>query len=244
MKPMRLTYLAIVLFLIMENFVFAAAEPAEETDLYAEDDEYAQTVTISDPIEPWNRAMYQFNDKLYFWVLKPVAKGYSFLVPEPGRVAVHNIYDNIKAPIRVVNNFLQLKIKQSGIELGRFLINTTIGIAGIWDPAKDCYDLKPCPEDLGQTFGHYGLGCGFYIVWPFLGPSSVRDTVGYGGDLFLNPINYIDPAYVPYAIEAHRTVNETSLHIGDYEALKQAAIDPYVALRDAYAQNRNKEVNQ
>ncbi len=243
MKPVRLAGLAIALFLMTVSLA-SAAVPSEESDFYNEEDGYAQSVTIPDPIEPWNKAMYQFNDKLYFWVLKPVAQGYSFLIPEPGRVAVYHIYDNIEAPIRIINNFLQLKIKQSGIELGRFLINTTMGIAGIWDPAKDCYGLKPYPEDLGQTLGYYGLGNGFYIVWPFLGPSSVRDTFGYGGDLFLNPVNYIKPVYVPYAIEAHGTVNKTSLHIGDYEALKQAALDPYVALRDAYTQNRNKEVNE
>ncbi len=244
MKPLKLAGLSIAFLLITAHLVSAAAAPFQDDDLYAEEDEYAQSVTIADPIEPWNRAMYQFNDKLYFWVLKPAAQGYSFVIPEPGRVAVHHIYDNIRAPIRIVNNFLQLKIKQSGVELGRFLINTTMGIAGIWDPAKDWYDLNPYPEDLGQTLGHYGLGNGFYIVWPFLGPSSVRDSFGRGGDLFLNPVNYIRPIYVPYAIEAHQTVNETSLHIGDYEALKQAALDVYVSLRDIYVQNRNKETNE
>jgi phospholipid-binding lipoprotein MlaA len=222
----------------------ADAGPAEYNDPYDEEDEYAQSVTIPDPIEPWNKAMYQFNDKLYFWVLKPVAKGYSFVIPEPARVAVHNIYANIKAPVRIVNNFLQLKIKRSGIELGRFLINSTLGIVGIYDPAKSCFGLNSYPEDLGQSFGHYGLGPGFYIVWPFLGPSSVRDTVGYAGDLFLDPVNYIKPFYVPYAAEAYGTINEISLHIGDYEALKQAALDPYVSMRDAYAQNREKQVRE
>jgi len=243
-KPMKWICLTTVVFLMMVNLASSAEETPKDSDRYAEEDEYAQSVIISDPIEPWNRAMYQFNDKLYFWVLKPIALGYSFVVPEPGRVAVHNIYDNIKAPIRIVNNFLQFKIKPSGIELGRFLINSTMGVVGIWDPAQDCFDMKPYPEDLGQTFGHYGLGQGFYIVWPFLGPSSVRDTVGYGGDLFLTPTTYLQPAYVPYAVESYRTVNEASLHIGDYEALQKAALDPYIALRDAYAQNRNKAVNE
>ncbi len=240
---MKSPCLAIMLLLVMAHLAFAAAPPADEGD-DADADEYVHSASIADPIEPWNRAMFQFNDKLYFWALKPVAQGYAFVVPEPGRVAVHNIYDNVRAPIRIVNNFLQLKFKQSGIELGRFLINTTAGVIGIWDPAKDFCKLTPYPEDLGQTFGRYGIGNGFYIVWPFLGPSSLRDTFGMGGDLFLNPVNYLHPDYVPYAIEAHSTINSVSLHIGDYEALKQAALDPYLSLRDAYAQNRNKEVNE
>jgi len=244
MKSVKFASLAIALLLMTVNLAFAVTDQAQETDSYDEEDDYAQSVAISDPIEPWNRAIYQFNDKLYFWVLKPAAQGYSFVVPEPGRAVVHNVYDNVRAPIRIVNNFFQLKMKQSGTELGRFLINTTVGLAGMWDPAKDYWGLKPFPEDLGQTFGHYGLGCGFYIVWPFLGPSSVRDSFGLGGDLFLNPVNYIKPVYVSYAIEAHRTINETSLHIGDYEALKQAALDPYLSLRDAYAQNRHKAVSE
>jgi len=243
MNPVKVTCLAMVLFLMAIRLASAAAVP-EQDDSYLEEDEYAQSVTIADPIEPWNKAMYHFNDKLYFWVLKPVAQGYSFVVPEPARIAVHNIYDNIRAPIRIVNNLLQLKIKRTGTELGRFLINTTLGIAGIFDPAKNCCGLQPSVEDLGQTFGHYGIGQGFYIVWPFLGPSSLRDSFGYGGDLFLNPVNYLRPVYVPYAVEVHRTINETSLHIGDYESLKQAALDPYVAIRDAYVQNRNKKVNE
>lgn len=243
MKLMKLMLLS-ALILIWINHACVAAETSQKDSAYPGEDKYAQNVTISDPIEPWNRAMYKFNDKFYFWVLKPVAKGYSFIIAEPGRVAIHNIYDNAREPISIVNNFLQLKVKQAGIEFSRFLINTTIGIAGIWDPAKKWCHLKPYPEDLGQTLGYYGLGYGFYIVWPFLGPSSVRDSIGYGGDLFLNPLDYINPFYVPYAIEVHRTVNETSLHIGDYEALKKAALDPYLAMRNAYAQHRYEKVNK
>ena len=243
MKPVKVTCLAIALFLTVVRFASAADAPGQD-DVYAEEDEYSQALTIADPLAPWNKAMYHFNDKLYFWVIKPVAQGYAFVLPEAARISVHNIFNNVKAPVRIVNNLLQLKIKRSGIELGRFLVNSTLGIAGIWDPAKDCCGLKPFDEDLGQTFGHYGIGHGFYIVWPFYGPSSLRDTFGEAGDVFLNPVNYIRPVYVPYAADAYQRINEASLHIGDYEAFKQAALDPYVAMRDAYVQNRLKAVNE
>ena len=135
-------------------------------------------------------------------------------------------------------------MKSAGNELLRFVMNTTFGVAGLGDFAKDKMDIKRHDEDLGQTFGHYGIGHGFYIVWPILGPSSLRDTVGYVGDLFLHPVSYITPIETAVGIDAHEKVNETSFHIGEYEDLKKAAIDPYISIRDAYAQHRKKKVEE
>jgi phospholipid-binding lipoprotein MlaA len=198
---------------------------------------------VADPIEPWNRAMYRFNDKLYFWLLKPTAQGYKYVVPEGFRVMISSFYENLKAPIRIVNNLLQGKPASAGCELSRFLINSTVGLGGFKDCAKECFGMTGRDADFGQTLGKYGLGFGIYIVWPFLGPSSARDTVGTAGDWLLDPTSYVGSGSISpegIGLKAHERVNYTSLHIGGYETLKKAAIDPYVAMRDAYVQFRKK----
>jgi len=219
----------------------AATEPALEPE--AENGELAGEKGIADPLEPWNRAMFTVNDKFYFWVLKPVARGYSAIVPEWGRVRVNNMFQNITMPVRFVNNLLQLKIEKAGIELLRFVFNTIAGVGGMFDVAKNI-DLKPQDEDLGQTLGVYGIGNGFYLVWPVLGPSSLRDTVGIVGDYFLDPVNYITPVVDRIAVHSIDITNRTSLHIGDYEDLKESALDPYVSFRNAYFQHRNSKIKE
>jgi len=200
---------------------------------------------IADPLEPFNRAMYHFNDKLYFWVLKPVAQGYGKVVPEVARISVSNFFSNLAFPIHFVNCLLQANFDSAATELGRFMINTLWGIGGLLDLAsrKDV-NLPKQNEDFGQTLGVYGLGQGFFIIWPVFGPSSLRDTVGLAGDAFLIPYNYLNPWYAGAGIKAYDRVNDTSLRIGDYESLKEAAIDPYVAIRDVYVQYRLKKVKQ
>ncbi|MCX5806481.1 MAG: VacJ family lipoprotein [Proteobacteria bacterium] len=204
---------------------------------------------IADPLEPWNRAIYHFNDKVYFWALKPVAEGYKYILPEDIRGLFRSFYHNIKAPIRIINNLLQGKPGYAGIELAKFFINSTVGVGGLRDCATECYNIKGRDADFGQTLGKYGIGHGFYFVWPFIGSSSVRDSVGWGVDWALKPTTYlvggselINPESV--GIYAHEAVNTTSFHIGDYETLKGAAIDPYVAIRDAYIQYREKLLKQ
>jgi len=202
-----------------------------------------EKVTIADPLEPFNRAMFHFNDKLYFWVVKPVAQGYSKAVPEKARVSVSNFYTNLSFPIRFVNSLLQANFEGAASELGRFIINTVWGIGGLLDPAASKeIDLKKQPADFGQTLGIYGVGQGFYIHWPIFGPSSPRDTVGTVGDIFLYPSIYLGPWEVWAGSRVYEKVNDASLHIGDYESLKEAAIDPYVAVRDAYVQYRLKKI--
>ena len=201
--------------------------------------------SIADPLEPINRAFFHFNDKLYFWVLRPVAKGYGTVVPEPARRGIKNFFKNLTFPIRFVSCLFQGKFEGAGIEVDRFLINTTIGIAGFMDPAANKFDLQEHDEDIGQTLGSYGIGHGFYINWPILGPSSLTDTIGSVGDAFLDPLNYTDmKTKYDLALKGFETVNSTSLRLGDYEDLKKAAIDPYVALRDFYFQSRQNEIKK
>jgi phospholipid-binding lipoprotein MlaA len=202
-----------------------------------------EPLEIADPLEPFNRAMFVFNDKLYFWVLKPVAKGYNVVAPETVRIGVDNFFSNLRFPIRFVSCLLQAKFKSAAVETGRFGINTTVGILGFMDPASGKkIDLQKQDTDLGLTLGSYGIGQGFYIEWPFLGPSSGRDTVGLVGNLFLNPEAYIRPWTLATGVWAYEMENSVSLRIGDYESLKQAAIDPYISVRDAYVQYRQNKL--
>ena len=223
----------------------AAASASTETDS-GEDPfrEKAPPPSLADPLEPVNRALFVFNDKAYFWVMKPVAQGYRAIVPEVMRISVRNFFANLAMPIRFVNNLLQGKIRNSGVELLRFTLNTALGFGGLFDPAKDDYSLEPRREDLGQTFGKYGLGHGLYIVLPLLGPSSLRDATGLLGDIFLGPFNYLGDREIVIGATVLEAENEVSLTIGEYEDLKKSAIDPYVAVRDAYIQFRAKKVKE
>ena len=210
--------------------------PSVESEVKSVD--VSEEKSVADPLEPWNRLVFAFNDRLYFWVMKPIAQGYNAVVPGGVRVSIRNFFNNISMPVRFANAFLQMKIKSAAIELARFGVNTTFGLAGLFDVAKKSFNLESQEKDLGMTLGSYGIGEGLYIVWPFIGPSSLRDTVGTVGDGFLSPVNYIRPAKDAFAINAYEHFNDTSLHIGDYEGLKESAIDPYTAVKDAYVQHR------
>jgi len=220
----------------------AATEPdlEKETD-YGRTDEGQ---VIADPFEFLNRSMFNLNDALYFYVAKPVARAYSFFVPEWGRIRVRNVFKNAAMPIRFVNSLLQFKFHAAAKEVGRFIVNTTAGIGGMFDILKDNPNAQASEEDLGQTLGHYGIGNGFYIVWPVLGPSSLRDSIGLAGDYFLDPVSYITPTIDSMAIRSVDRVNDISLRIGEYEDLKESALDPYVSFRDAYLQYRSKKVKE
>jgi phospholipid-binding lipoprotein MlaA len=226
-----------------EEEIIPEEEPFED-EIELEEVEEVEEVSIPDPLEPWNRMMYHFNDRMYFWILKPVAKGYNAIAPEEVRISVRNFFHNITMPVRFVNAFLQGKIKSAGNELARFGINSTLGIAGLFDVAKKEFNLESHEEDLGQTLGSYGVREGFYIVWPFLGPSSLRDSIGSLGDGFLTPINYLNEAEVVIGIHSYKYVNNTSLQIGEYEDMKEAAIEPYTAIKDAYVQYRRDKIKK
>jgi phospholipid-binding lipoprotein MlaA len=216
----------------------------QKSDDFELDDEFEDEsgTHVFDPLIGYNRFMTRVNDKLYFWLLKPVARGLSIVIPEPGRLAINRFFKNIFFPIRLVNNLLQMKIKHVGIETARFGVNTTIGVLGLGDPAKSWLGLDAYEEDFGQTLGHYGVGSGFYIVLPIFGPSNVRDTIGMVPDYFLNPINYLDSFKYRAGTHAVDTINYTSLHIGEYEDLKKGAVDFYIFMRDSYEQNRDMKI--
>jgi phospholipid-binding lipoprotein MlaA len=134
-------------------------------------------VEVYDPIEGFNRGAYRFNYYFDKYLFLPIVAGYQFIMPDYAEDRVSNFVDNVYEFNNFTNNLLQLKLKKTGITLSRFVINTTIGIAGLWDPATH-WGLRRQPEDFGQTLGHYGVGNGPYIVLPIFGPSNLRDTTG------------------------------------------------------------------
>jgi phospholipid-binding lipoprotein MlaA len=224
-----------------------AAAPVENETIAEEGEK--ETPQIPDPLAPLNKAMFQFNDKLYFWVLKPTTQVYSHIVPEPVRILVSNFYDNLWAPSRIINNLLQLRFKAAGNELIRFIFNSFAGIGGIGEVATPALGIKKQEADFGQTLGHYGVGQGFYLVLPILGPSSLRDGIGLVGDEFMYPITYWSlygnlTFWEAAGFFVHEKVNDTSFKIGDYESFKESAIDPYISMRDAFTQYRQNKVEE
>lgn len=212
-----------------------------------------ETDTTTDPFNSYNRWMTSFNDKVIIYALNPVSEGYAYVIPKPLRVGISNFIDNLKFPVRFVNNLLQGKFQNSSDELERFIINSTVGLAGLMDPATNVM-TTPIPahnEDFGQTLGHYGMGSGYHIVLPFLGPSNVRDILGITGDMGLSPLvnvrgleNYKIPKNFGQSVGIYTIylINRTSLHLGEYESLKEDAIDLYPFLKDIYEQKRISDI--
>jgi phospholipid-binding lipoprotein MlaA len=215
----------------------------EDFDLL-EEEPSGKVAEISDPLEPVNRLVFGLNDVLYSWVLIPVSQFYTDVAPEPARIGIRNFFNNVTTPIRYANCLLQGKGEGAKAELDRFLINTTEGILGFGDPAKDKHGIEAVYEDLGQTLAVHGFGNGWYLVIPLLGPSTLRDAVGGVGDLFLNPVFYLEPCELRLGVSGGKQTNESSFHIGEYESLKADTIDHYIAIRQTYRQYRNKKIEE
>jgi len=218
-----------------------------------EDDFEEEMETLADPLKPFNRLMFEVNDKLYFYVLKPVALMYEAILPEQVRVSLRNAISNLTTPVRLVNCLLQGKFEGAAIEYSRFMVNTVAGL-GFFDVAKKYHNLEKQNEDFGQTLGHYGVKEGFYIVWPVFGPSTARDTLGMAGDFFADPFIYVNPTRdlgmvsintdIRTGINTTKIVNETSLTLGTYEEFKESSIDPYISMRNAYFENRKSKIKK
>ncbi len=216
-----------------------------------------------DPLEPLNTKVFEFNRQVDRWVLKPVATGYDYIMPNPVQIGVSNFFYNARFVPRFVNNVLQGKLRGAGIEVGRFLVNTTVGLAGFIDWASEM-DLKTPEEDFGQTLGFYGINPGPYLVVPLLQPYTVRDLTGYVVDIFLNPIHWlvlpiieIDaiPSVIPhknrvttslilFTAKVTEVVNDRSLNLEEFQGVEEATLDLYSAVRNAYLQKRAKAIQE
>ena len=205
----------------------------------------ADEILINDPFEPLNRGVFWVNDKLYFYLFKPIAKGYRLVLPRPARVSVRNFFSNLTTPIRAGNALLQLKFRDFGTEVYRFAINSTFGVLGFFDPAESIAGVKQRNEDFGQTMGFYGLGHGFYLVLPIVGPSSLRDGIGSFADSFADPLRYADFRTIEYlGVKWFDVENRLSLDHDTYEGIVQDSLDPYLFMRGAYAQRRKAQVGE
>lgn len=190
-----------------------------------------------DPLEPLNRGIYKFNDAVDKAVLKPVAIGYKESMPSPVRTAVGNFFSNLDDVLVLLNDLLQFKLDQAASDISRLAWNTSVGIAGLIDVATPM-DLPKHNEDFGQTLGYWGVGNGPYLVLPFYGPSTLRDTVGTVVDVQFDPVAQHTPVAERNSAIAVHAVDNRSRLLDAEEVFDEAAIDRYVFLRDAYLQRR------
>ena len=195
-----------------------------------------------DPFESFNRAMYTFNDTLDKAILKPVAKGYNAALPDPVNKGVSNFFSNIDDVVVIFNDLLQLKIGQALSDTARVFFNTTIGVLGFIDVASGM-DLPKHDEDLGQTFGYWGIDTGPYLVLPFLGSSDIRDTIGLIGDAYVDPLNDITPNDTRNWLIVLEGVDTRAGLLSASKVLQEAALDEYLFVRDAYLQRRQNLVH-
>lgn len=203
------------------------------------------TEIIKDPWEPMNEHVFSFNLHVDRYVLKPLAIGYAWLLPDPVEQAIGRAIMNIRFVPRAVNNLLQWKLGNAGIEVGRFVVNSTVGVAGLFDVAGEYLDLPPVPaEDFGQTLAMHGVQAGPYLVLPLLPPTTVRDGIGTVGDILLDPLSYVLPFIPQASIRVTEIVNERSQNLERYEGVEVATLDMYSAVREAYTQKRSQAVRE
>ena len=205
----------------------------------------AREESDQDPWEPFNDAMFSFNRNVFDrFLLRPAAVVWDALLPDPVQRSIRNALDNLDVVRRLVNNLLQLKIDGAGREVARFTINSTIGVAGLFDVAKDGFGIQQSDEDTGQTMGVYGVGPGPYLILPFLPPMTVRDGIGLAADGAMNPLNYFIPLAATAGISGTGAVNERSLYLGQFERVEETVVDLYSAVRNAYLQRRAAAIKE
>ena len=220
--------------------VHASAGDAESTG--------APVQKTNDPWQGLNRKTFAFNDQLNTYALRPVAHGYAAIVPPQVRTSVSNFFDNLNYPVRFINSVLQGKITRSAQETGKFVINTTAGVGGLFRVSDQVSSLADVPaEDFGQTLGVWGFCAGPYLVIPVLGPSDCRDLVGSAGDFVMSPLNWHTLGFIHYAfitdpltiaLSTTRYVNGLPKAVESYDQLKSEAVDPYISVREAYLSYR------
>ena len=225
----------------------AASEAPVEVDMWAAQARDSEDVVEDayDPWEPFNERMFEVNRNLDRFVLKPVAKAYNFITPDELQIMISNGFDNIAFPPRFVNSLLQGKFKGASREIARFLINSTAGVGGLFDPAKDVFGLVKSREDFGQTLGFYGVGPGPFLIVPLMEPMTVRDGVGKFVDSAMDPLAY----YLPFfwdrlGMKLGDIVNERSLNLDLFQGFEESVIDLYSAVRHGYLQRREKLIRE
>jgi phospholipid-binding lipoprotein MlaA len=208
-----------------------------------DEEEFEEEVPEYDPWERFNRKMFDFNQRLDRFVLKPVAKVWHFVIPDLAQQSLANAFDNIAMPRRLVNSLLQLKMEGAGRELARFFLNISMGVGGFFDVATEL-GVPRSDEDTGQTLGYYGVKPGPYLVLPFLPPLTVRDGFGFAADGAMQPISYVAPFAATVGMRGGQVVNDRSLNLETFEEFQQVTFDLYSAVRNAYLQRRQRQIQE
>jgi phospholipid-binding lipoprotein MlaA len=232
--------------------LFALADPVEAQPRpegaaqggATESQQDVEEIEEYDPWEPFNEKMFSFNYKFDKYLLKPVAKGYNFVMPDLFQQMIGRGFDNIKLVPKLVNNVLQWKWKGFFVELGRFVINSTLGIAGLFDIAGQEFGLDKTKVDFGQTLGKWGFKPGPFLVLPFMPPLTVRDGIGTGVDGAMDPLGYVLPFFPDrLAMRLGNMVNERSLNLDLFQGFEETTVDLYSAVRNGYLQRRYKLIH-
>ncbi|MDT7043136.1 VacJ family lipoprotein [Candidatus Nitronereus thalassa] len=214
-------------------------------DTYLDPFDEKSSEVVSDPWEGFNSSVFDFNLGLDRRIIRPVARGYHTVMPDVAEQALGNAFSNIRFVPSLANNVFQGKVSEAGVIVGRFLINSTIGLAGLFDVAEAHFGLAaPAEEDAGQTLAKLGVGAGPYLVLPFLPPTTLRDGLGTLADLAMDPLNYVLP-FVPQASKrVGETVNDRAKNLEQFQGIEDGTLDLYAAVRDAYWQTRAHAINQ
>lgn len=235
--------------LAFANFLNAEDGFLSEDDLYNED--VNEQVSVYDPLESINRYTFKFNDFVYLKVLDPIARGYTYITPDPVEEGAKNFFSNLRYPVRLSGNLLQGRWEGAWVETKRFAVNTTIGVAGVFSPADKMEGMEPIPrEDIGQALGSWSIGEGPYLVIPLLGPSNVRDLFGLVGDAAVQPTREPFSLISDWNWEWRTALVGTEFLVSSptimdsYNRMKGNSIDAYSSLKNGYTQYRRAAVEE
>ena len=210
-----------------------------------EDPFATESEPVQDPWEPFNSSTFTLNYNIDRYALKPVARVYSVVVAPDVQDSLANAFDNLGFVSRFLNSIFQGKLDRAGTEMQRFLLNSTLGVGGLFDVATHMFGIEvPPAEDAGQTLAVYGIGSGPYLVLPLLPPMTVRDAVGYAGDIFMNPVNYFIPFGPNLGLNAGDRLNDRAINLETFEGLEESTIDLYGAVRSGYMDRRAKDIQE
>jgi phospholipid-binding lipoprotein MlaA len=213
---------------------------SEDRPVAADSQNTAGQVAVEDPFEPFNRRIFAFNYRLDRWLLKPLAVGYDAIAPGFVEIGISNFFNNLAELSNTANSLLQWKWGQAGNDSGRFLINSTLGLAGLFDVASKAGLPQSDGEDFGQTMAVWGVEAGPYLMLPLLGPATIRDGIAMVPDSYTNPVRYVDPMLAEYSLRAVDLIDQRA-DVLETESLISG--DSYTLLRDYYLQNRNYLIN-
>lgn len=238
--PSRLIFLAVRALLALGLAGCATPPPADDPDAVAD---FVQT---NDPLEPTNRVFYKINDGIDTVILKPAAQAYRYVLPDRVRTGVHNVLDNLGGPVRLTDDALQGKPRRAGDTAMRFLINTTAGVAGIFDVAKEV-GYPGHDTDFALTLANWDVPEGPFLFLPILGPSSPRDAAGFGADMAINPFTWIGQGTTAHTVgswtrTALGALDQRTGMLDVVDNVKKTALDPYATFRSLYRQNRTAKL--